>query len=305
MLSSILHVLAILGFVLLCILGFVLVVVLAVLLVPVRYRIRLQKEDGWQKEKLHIDIRAGWLLGLLRVRMKLPEPRLMRVKLLCFTLFDPDKKKDDKESEKKRRPKKGKDKSGKDRPKKKPPKGPEAQTKEQQPETAPVQEPEEANAQEPDAEKKQGPIARLRALFQKILYTIRSICDKIKAIFEAKNYYLELLGSEEFANSFMFARDKLFKVLKHVLPRRLKGEILFGMKEPDQTGYVLGIISIIRGLRGYDKLNIRADFEREVMEANLYCGGRIRLITLVLIGLQVYFNKDLRGIIKKFKREEE
>ena len=47
MLSSVLHVLAIIGIVLLCIIAFLLVVLLAVLFVPIRYRLCVEKEDGW------------------------------------------------------------------------------------------------------------------------------------------------------------------------------------------------------------------------------------------------------------------
>lgn len=61
MLSSVLHVLAIIGIVLLCIIGFLLLLILAVLLAPLRYRLFVEKEDGW-KRKIFISGRmwAGW-----------------------------------------------------------------------------------------------------------------------------------------------------------------------------------------------------------------------------------------------------
>ena len=118
----------------------------------------------------------------------------------------------------------------------------------------------------------------LKEKLEKIRYTIPAIYDKIKPV--------------------------AGKLLRHILPQKIKGYLLFGTGQPDQTGYILGVISIIRGIRGYDKFDIEADFERQIVEGKIQCKGRIRLATVGILALQIYRNKELRELINKWKQEE-
>ena len=85
MLSSVFHMLAIIGIVLLCIIAFLLVVLLAVLFVPIRYRLCVEKEDGWKKENIHIRADISWLAGIVRVKARFFEPQIFLFSL-CISL---------------------------------------------------------------------------------------------------------------------------------------------------------------------------------------------------------------------------
>lgn len=318
MLSSVLHVFAIIGIVLLCILGFLLLLILAVLFAPIRYRIFVEKEDGWKKENIRIRADVGWLAGFIRVKVRLFEPQVLKVKVLFFTVFDLFK-------EKKEKKKKKKWQAGKKPPEKKTaPKKQPGTTKETveekettQPEKTvsgeadstsrdnteqPQSQPQSQETEKKEKEKKKSP--SLKERLEKIRYTIRTIYDKIKTAKDTAGYYLELLQSEECKSVLTYVMGKAGKLLRHILPQKIKGTLLFGTGQPDQTGYILGVISIIRGIRGYDKFNIEADFERQIVEGKIQCKGRIRLATVGILALQVYRNKELRELISKLKREE-
>lgn len=302
MLSSVLHVLAIIGIVLLCIIAFLLVVLLAVLFVPIRYRLCVEKEDGWKRENIHIRADISWLAGIVRVKARFFEPQILKVQVLFFTVFDRFKEKKEKRQSKKTLKRQKTDpKTEKSTVNEKPKVQNSTAEKVPPEEKAPAQDAEEETA----GTEETGKSTSLRERLEKIRYTIASIYDKIKAAKETAGYYRELLQSEEFKSCLSFVTGKTGKLLRHILPNRIKGYLLFGTGQPDQTGYILGMISIIRGIRGYDKFNVEADFERQIVEGKIQCRGHIRLATVGILALQIYQKKELKELISKWKREEE
>lgn len=302
MLSSVFHVLAIIGIVLLCIIAFLLVVLLAVLFAPIRYRLCVEKEDGWKKENIHIRADISWLAGIVRVKARFFEPQILKVQVLFFTVFDRFKEKKEKRQAKKA-PKRQKtdSKTEKSTVNEKPKVQNSTAEKVPPEEKAPAQDAEEETA----GTEETGKSPSLRERLEKIRYTIASIYDKIKAAKDTAGYYKELLQSEEFKSCLSFVTGKTGKLLRHILPNRIKGYLLFGTGQPDQTGYILGMISIIRGIRGYDKFNVEADFERQIVEGKIQCRGHILLATVGILALQIYQKKELKELISKWKREEE
>lgn len=302
MLSSVLHVLAIIGIVLLCIIAFLLVVLLAVLFAPIRYRLYVEKEDGWKKENIHIRADISWLAGIIRVKARFFEPQILKVKVLFFTVFDLFKeKKEKRQSKKTLKRQKTDQKTEKSTVNEKPKVQNSAAEKVPPEEKTPAQDAEEETA----GTEENGKSPSLRERLEKIRYTICSIYDKIKATKETAGFYKELLQSEEFKSCLSFVTGKTGKLLRHILPKRVRGYLLFGTGQPDQTGYILGMISIIRGMRGYDKFHIEADFERQIVEGKIQCKGRLRLATVGILALQIYQKKELKELISKWKREEE
>lgn len=302
MLSSVLHVLAIIGIVLLCIIAFLLVVLLAVLFAPIKYRLCVEKEDGWKKENIHIRADISWLAGIVRVKARFFEPQILKVQVLFFTVFDRFKEKKEKRQAKKA-PKRQKTdpKTEKSTVNEKPKVQNSTAEKVPPEEKAPAQDAEEETA----GTEETGKSPSLRERLEKIRYTIASIYDKIKAAKDTAGYYKELLQSEEFKSCLEFVTGQTGKLFRHILPNRIKGYLLFGTGQPDKTGYILGMISIIRGIRGYDKFNVEADFERQIVEGKIQCRGHILLATVGILALQIYQKKELKELISKWKREEE
>ncbi|MFT4144679.1 MAG: DUF2953 domain-containing protein [Mobilitalea sp.] len=90
MIHIILLILKIIGIILLSILGLLLLILLVVLLVPVRYKIDAQHGE----DVLKADVRVHWLLHIFRARVSYLEGELkIKVRILCFLLFDNQKPK--------------------------------------------------------------------------------------------------------------------------------------------------------------------------------------------------------------------
>ena len=123
--------------------------------------------------------------------------------------------------------------------------------------------------------------------------TVQKLLDDIK-------YYKELW---EDGNTKPFVKDALSRVLhilKNLMPRKIKGYVLFGAASPDVTGYVFGAYSVCRTL--YPKrffLTLEPDFEQKVLEGDLIIKGYFCVFTLLFDALRILFDKRLKVLRKK------
>lgn len=83
------------------------------------------------------------------------------------------------------------------------------------------------------------------------------------------------------------------RTLKHILPRKVKGYVHYGMDEPYKTGQVTGYLSLLPFV--YQKgLSMRPDFEQKVLELDMKLKGRIRLGYLLRIVLNINIWRTLK-----------
>lgn len=87
MLHTILLILKIIGIVLLCVVGILLLMTACVLFVPVRYRIRLTREEGEDKPPAVVYVKVTWLLHLVNVLVRYPAEQFVRARIFIFTVF--------------------------------------------------------------------------------------------------------------------------------------------------------------------------------------------------------------------------
>lgn len=314
MLSIALNVLSILGILLLCLLGLVVLFVLLILFFPVSYRLTGKKGA----EEMSVSVRGAWLFGILRVLYEYPEPGRILVKVLPFTVFDsgkksgPDGKSKDasdgfkEKPEQKNGTKRGNREEKQEEKEEKKKEGNDGSEKlDQVPQTAAsmdqdVSQEENPEAQEASQEETGSSDPFILKKFKKIKYTIRSIYDKIKNIWENISYYIEILQEEETRLLFSHVVFRLGKILKSIRPRRIRGQILFGTGSPDTTGYAYGVYGMLSPFLE-TRLLVTPDFTRAVLEGNLDVAGHITVFTIIWNGLKVLLDKKLRRLIQKMK----
>lgn len=321
MLHIILFILKIIGIVLLCILGLILLLLVCVLFVPVRYRIRVSRTEGEGSPPVEAYVKVTWLLHLLNVLARYPCDVIVRVRVMFFTLF--------------RMPEKEK-KTGKPagEPLKEPKKQPEPEKEETGPAAdtvvpqsyepysafengpEPVAEPtpEESGPQEPSSSvfakiravfAKIGQLLeKIKGFFQNIRYTIRKICDKIKAVSDNIQYYREVMEGEPFRNSLSLCRGELTRVFRMLKPDKLEADFVVGMEDPSATGRILAVYGMLYPLIG-QHVRIAGDFEcaGPHVEGQLHIRGKVRIFTLLRAGKRIYFNRDVRKLIRLLKKE--
>lgn len=307
MLSIALKILSILGILLLCLLGLVILLVLLVLFFPIAYKLTGKKNEG----ELSASVRVSWLFGLLRLRFAYPEPGKIQVKILPFTVFDSGRQSasDGKSRETSGGSKEPKQESG---AKEESPEVKKEEEKEAKSDNREAQDQESRTAasvertatqeeeQEPSREEADSDDPIILKKFKKIKYTIYSIYDKIKNIWENISYYIELLQEEETKQLFSHVVFRLGKILRNIRPRHIRGQILFGTGAPDTTGYAYGVYGMLSPFLG-NGLSVTPDFAGAVLEGDLYIAGHITVFTILWNVLKVLLDKKLRRFMKKMK----
>lgn len=303
MISVLLTILKLLGIILLSLLGLLLLLLLLVLFVPVRYAAVAQRETE-SGQAFTLRLKATWLLHFLNIHFVYPDEAYIKARILCFTVFRSDKEK-----------KPPKEKPNKDRPRTPEP-GPEkpreeeALPKEALPEK--IQDVKDGGTrkqgpqeQEPEQEEKPSGkdfFRKLFALLKNLRYTIAQICDKIKKIVKNIKYYIGILNSDEFKKSFQLCSSQAGALFRHIRPQRVKGNLLIGTGDPASTGQILAVYGMLYPFLG-NQIAVTADFEQRIVEGELSIKGRATVFRLIRCAWIIYFNKDLRRLIKMLKRE--
>lgn len=311
MLHILLMILKWIGILLLSVLGFVLLLILLVLFVPVRYRIR-----GSYEETPEAKITVSWLFHILHAKVRYQDTLFWQFRIFGIPIKDS------------RRPKKEKAKNG-DRDSKKIKAGgfssagkesvqPESlkQKESVQPESSEQKEsvqPESLEQKESEEQEtaKQGVFAKIKGVFVRICsffrairgvlhnirYTIHGICDKIKNIRDKIGHYHDVLTGDEGKKAIALVKEELGKLLKHIAPRKFRMDFTFGFDDPATTGEVMAMISMFYPIWSYD-ITLHPDFNRCVMQGHLFLKGRVRIFTLLRIAWKVYFNKNLKKVLR-------
>ena len=306
--SIFLLILKIIGIVLASILGLILLVLLLILFVPIRYKGRVIKKDE-EENNLSALFKVTFLLHLINVRVLFPSDELLRVRVSLFKVF-PKKKKEEEKPETEEKP-------PIEEPTTEAPPGKEEkpeEIKEPEPSEKPevlevIEKPEEPEEFEDNEDIEDEP--RLDKFFKKLTDFFLNIKDRIEGI-KAKicdiidniEYYKKVLSSKTFERAFDKAKYNIFKILKYLKPRKIKGYVNYGDPDkPDSVGMMFGAYSVFYPLIG-NKLSFNPYFDRKTLEADVLLKGHFNLFTILVIALKVYFDKDIKRVIKLLKREK-
>lgn len=336
----ILTILKIIGIILLVVLGLILLLLLLVLFVPIRYRIDASK-DAEGEQQIHALVKVTWLLHLLNIRFLYPEEAYLRVRIACFTLFRSDQPaKEAASAEKNAESEEKKESKAKtvkisnasqedselslqdedtllatedDFKKNDFKNDPESQPEHESEAEINSREAEAGNREDADFQEKTSKwellrekilwcIQKLWELLKNIRYTIQSIYDKIRNIIHHIRYYYKVLRSDLFHRIWEKCSREALRLLKSIAPRKVKGYLHIGMEDPATTGQILGYYGMLYPLIG-GHIDVIPDFDQVILEGTLKIRGHITLFQAVRTACAIYFNKDLRKLIKLLKRE--
>lgn len=322
MLHILLCILKILGIFLVSVLGILLLLVLLILFVPIRYRAELVlTEEGQQG-----DVRVSWLLHGFGIRLRYLEGALsLKARLfwiVSLRLFPANGKKP--KNVRKRKNEKQAAEEQKDSPQTAwdaVSEFPDEGKEEIQPQIPALPEPAQETDQEqnPEEEKKRSvfqkmlewflwvlrtPIRvyrKIQSFFRNLKYTFHGMYAKINDIRENYNYYMEILKREETKNAFSLCRTQVFRLLAHLMPTKVKGSFRAGTGDPALTGQLYGLYCALWGVHRY-QVKVTPDFDQRVLEGCVWMRGRVRIVHILILGLQILFDKNIRYLIKQWKQ---
>lgn len=297
MLHIILMILKILGLLLLVILGLVLAVLLAVLFVPVRYR-----GSGSYYEEGKGSVGISWLLHILSIRLRYDKSLTVTVRLFGFRILK--QKKLDRELEE------AEDimVHAMERIEPEPVKDAKEMKEEVQEE---IQErPEHIPPAKKEVKTKKTPFyktwwenvkRRVLRFFAKLKFFFHRVYDTLKTVKDKKDEIFSWINNENNKKTVKLLLRQGKKLIRHVLPLRGKGSITFGFDDPYLTGQVLMYASVVYPFC-HKHLDLYPVFDNAVFQAEGTFRGRIRLGTVLMIGLRMLMDKNFRILLRKWLR---
>lgn len=140
-------------------------------------------------------------------------------------------------------------------------------------------------------------IEHMIRFFSNIGKNFQDIGDKVSKI---KIFFQE----DETKTGFSILWSFIKKLLLHLKPQKVKGNIHFGTGDPCSTGQILGVLGILYTYYG-KSFTIVPEFEEAVLEGELEVKGRIRLVTLLIIAIKLLLNKELKLVWHRFQNLKE
>ena len=93
-------------------------------------------------------------------------------------------------------------------------------------------------------------------------------------------------------------------LFRHCGPRRVRADVSFSLGDPANTGYATAVLSVCPFSYGKG-CRIVPDFQTEQLyaRARLDMLGYVQLIHVLVIGLRLLFDKDIRKVVQKIRKE--
>lgn len=320
MVPILLGILKIIGMILLAILCILLVLLLTVLFVPVRYSAKAVRSLG-DDAPVRISAKITWLLHAASVSFWYPKEEYLRVRIFGIPVWkagteaedaeERDDLKETKHIKKKHKKREEKEKRTAEKTTEKTAEKTVEKTAEKTAEKiAEETSTEEKTDKDPETEAEEKTekatifsfFRKLWKILKNIKYTILKICDKIKHIIRNIKYYIRVLQSDSFKRAWDVCKGEAFSLIGSILPKKLSGHVTVGTGDPASTAQILAVHGILYPLIG-NHIFITPDFENSVLEGDFYMRGKITVFKILKTAGKVYFNKDLRRVIRLLKRE--
>lgn len=315
MLTIFLTILKIIGILLLVVIGLLILGILAILFVPLRYDGKISYNEKNQCVATHIT----WLFRLICIEGGYQEKVYARARLLWFTLWKwkADEKENDKEDHlesadysEEELDRLLEERSQKEESKEETKEATVIEEKMDEPaveenltEVEPTEiEPKEVELNEAksneaksnEAESKEKKPKKIQ--FQQIGKRIKEIKEKIKHI-------KEMASDQRIHRAILLLIDGAWKIVRHSLPRKIKGRAKFGFEDPSTTGQILTYVSLLYPC--YAKsVELVPMFTEKVIDLDLYFRGRVRLFSLIWICVKIWFDRNFRYLYKKVRKKK-
>lgn len=123
-----------------------------------------------------------------------------------------------------------------------------------------------------------------------------SFADRIKRICEKVSSLRGAVEDEENQKAFRLLLSRVKYLLHHLRFRRFEGRLVFGFDDPAMMGRILGVLSLFYPLYG-ESFTITPAFDHTVFEGEIALKGHVRLIHILIAGIQLMMNKKIRGLV--------
>lgn len=147
---------------------------------------------------------------------------------------------------------------------------------------------------------------RLRAVRKRLVALpgqIRQLWERLCRLAAKPGELLEFAQKYEVRAILGDALVYLKRLLKHSMPRRLRGWIRFGTGDPALTGELTGMLYLILPVRA-SEFSVEPDFTEKLFETELDAAGHIRACHLVYVLIRMICDRRVRRLIRAYRKRK-
>lgn len=157
----------------------------------------------------------------------------------------------------------------------------------------------EEKKQEKKAQKEeQKRLDKLKSLKERI----RARIDRLKELYEKFQTIKRIWQAKATKRALKRLKVELFNILNHLKPKKISGDLGFGLEDPADTAIIYGNAAPIAEALGKGKLILIPEFYKKGIHADLLIRGRIFLGYMILCIARLYFDRDVQRVIKVIRR---
>ncbi len=123
-----------------------------------------------------------------------------------------------------------------------------------------------------------------------------SFADRIKRICEKASSLRDTVEDEENQKAVRLLLSRVKYLLHHLRFRKFEGRLAFGFEDPATVGRMLAVLSLFYPLYG-ERFTITPVFDHTLFEGEIKLKGHVRLIHILIAGIQLMMNKKIRGLV--------
>ncbi|MBR6365026.1 MAG: hypothetical protein IKS10_02870 [Lachnospiraceae bacterium] len=144
-----------------------------------------------------------------------------------------------------------------------------------------------------------GIAAKLEGLKEKGEHICKAVTEKKEMV----DRYVEFATRDYTKRAAKYVAKKGIKILKSIRPRKCKGEITFGLRDPKTMGMICGYSGMLYPVY-YKAIDVQPLFgvDHTVIDGEIEIKGRIILMAVVARAVPILFKKDCRRVWKEFKK---
>jgi hypothetical protein len=118
------------------------------------------------------------------------------------------------------------------------------------------------------------------------------------------HWWKKFLGHPRTKAAFSLIKKEITGLLRHICPTRLDGEVTFGCEDPATTGQALMILGITVPFHK-NTIQVTPIFDgQNHLNGHVRMKGRLYGYRFVITSIKLYFNKNIRFVIRRWKKKE-
>lgn len=142
-------------------------------------------------------------------------------------------------------------------------------------------------------------IKSIPSKIRKIRLTIKRTCVKIE-------WWKRFFSNPRIKEAIAFCWKDIKKLIRHILPVKVEGNVTFGCEDPSITGRIVALLGMsIPFHKNCIQVMPLFQADRNILEGTIKMKGRIYGAVLVKTAAEIYFNKNVKYMINRWKHKEE